>query len=58
MVLIRVYKGEMLGLFLSLSQVVPICSAEASVELTTVRERIHGYSPAPPHTGAAIIEND
>lgn len=57
MVLTRVYKGEMLGLVLSLSQTVTICSAEASVELTTVHESTHGYSPGPPHTGTAIIEN-
>lgn len=49
MVLIKVYKGEMLT--------VTICSAEASVELITVHESTHGYSPAPPHTGTAIIEN-
>jgi len=48
----------MLGLFLSLFQAVTICSAEASVELTTVHESTHGCSPAPPHTGTAIIEKD
>lgn len=53
MVLIKVCESEMLSVFLSLSQAVPICSAEASVELTTVDESTHGYFPAPPHTGTS-----
>ena len=58
MALVRVYKGEMLSLFLSFSQAVTICSAEASVELITAHQSTHGYSPAPPHTGTAVAQND
>lgn len=57
MILTKVCKGEMLLLVLSLSQTVTICSAEASVELTSLPEHSWVFSSSS-HAGTAIVGND